>query len=156
LIKIKEFEMLIKSFNRVGGFKELQDTFEKMSELFNMIQDVERETPKADFIPAVNTREANDAYFVEVDIPGVKKEDVKIDVEDNALRISGERKFPKGREDEDFYRVETLYGKFERVFSLPEDVDASKIEAEMEDGVLHIKIPKTQIVDKAPKKIEIK
>jgi HSP20 family protein len=149
--------MLIKRFDPVREFQELQETFERMNRLFNVVgTQVEPQAPRVDFVPAVNTREADDAYYLEVDVPGVKKEDISIDVEDNALRISGERKLEKSRVDDEFYRVESLYGKFERVFNLPEDVDPSKIEAEMEDGVLYIKIPKKQTVEKAPKKIEIK
>ena len=148
--------MLIRGFDPFREFQELQDTFERMNRVFNVMQTAQGGNPKIDFVPAVNTREADDAYYLEVDLPGVKKEDIHIDIEDNALRISGERKLEEERKDEDFYRVESVYGKFERVFSLPEDVDASKIEAEMEDGVLNIKIPKKQTVEQAPKKIEIK
>ena len=148
--------MLIKRFDPMNEFRELQESFERMNRLFNSVQNAPSNTPRVDFVPAVNTREADDAYYLEVDVPAVKKEDISIDVEDNALRISGVRKFDESRKDEEFYRVESLYGKFERVFSLPEDVDPSKIEAEMEDGVLYIKIPKKIVVEDAPKKIEIK
>jgi len=85
-----------------------------------------------------------------------EKEDISINVDDNVLTISGERKIEEERKDEEFYRVESVYGKFERSFTLPEDVDADKIEAEVKDGVLTIRIPKAQVVEKAPKKIEIK
>ena len=139
-------------------FKELQNmqkTFEYMNRLMQSVQNAP-EAPAVDFVPAVNTREADDAYYIEVDLPGVKKEDISIDVKDNVLTISGERKIEEERKEDDFYRVESVYGKFERSFSLPEDVDADKIEAEAKDGVLTVKIPKAQSVDKAPKKIEIK
>ncbi len=148
--------MLIRGFDPFREFQELQETFERMNRVFNAMQNVQTAEANVDFVPAVNTREADDAYYLEVDLPGVKKENISIDVEDNALRISGERKLQEERKDEDFYRVESVYGKFERVFSLPEDVDADKIEAEMEDGVLQIKIPKKQTIENAPKKIEIK
>jgi HSP20 family protein len=148
--------MLIRRFDPFREFQELQESFERINRVFNAMQNTQESIPNVDFVPAVNTREADDAYYLEVDLPGVKKEDIHIDVEDNALRISGERKLQEERRDEEFYRVESVYGKFERLFSLPEDVDASKIEAEMEDGVLQIKIPKKQAIEKAPKKIEIK
>jgi HSP20 family protein len=148
--------MLIKRFDPTREFRELQETFERMNRLFNTMETLPADSPKVDFTPAVNTREAGDAYYLEVDVPGVKKEDISIDVEDNALRISGVRRLDESRKDEEFYRVESLYGKFERLFSLPEDVDPNKIEAEMEDGVLYIKIPKKQTIEQAPKKIEIK
>ena len=150
--------MLIKRFDPFGDIRDFQESFEHMNRLFNAMQNIQeqKKSSSVDFIPAVNTREADDAYFVEVDLPGVEKEDISIDVEDNILRISGERKLKKEREDENFYRVESVYGKFERDFSMPEDVDASKIEAEVEDGVLYVKIPKKQVIDQAPRKIKIR
>ena len=109
-----------------------------------------------DFIPTVNTRETDKSYLIEVDLPGVKKSDINIDVNDNILRISGSRTQSKEREDDEYYRVESRYGKFERSFTLPEDVDANKISAKSKDGVLSVVIPKAAVVQKAPKKIEIK
>ena len=147
--------MRITRFDPFREFQNMQKTFEYMNKLMQNIEQAP-EAPAVDFVPAVNTREADDAYYVEVDLPGVKKEDISIDVKDNVLTISGERKVEEERKEDEFYRVESFYGKFERSFSLPEDVDADKIEAEAKDGVLTVKIPKAQSVDKAPKKIEIK
>ena len=147
--------MLMTRFDPFKEFQNLQKSMEMMNRLFNAVEQ-KAERPVVDFIPAVNTREADDAYYIEVDLPGVKKEDISIDVDDNVLTISGERKVEEERKDEEFYRVESVYGKFERSFTLPEDVDAEKIEAEAKDGVLTVKIPKAQVVEKAPKKIEIK
>ena len=111
---------------------------------------------KTDFTPSVNTREGEHAYHVEVDLPGVKKEDIDVDVKDNIVTISGERKTKKEVKEEDYYKVESAYGKFERSFSLPENVDIENIHAESEDGVLEVVIPKLQEVEKQSKKIEIK
>jgi len=147
--------MNITRFDPFREFQNMQKTFEMMNRLFN-VPEKGAEAPAVDFVPAVNTREADDAYYIEVDLPGVKKEDISIDVKDNVLTISGERKVEEERKEDEFYRVESFYGKFERSFTLPEDVDADKIEAEAKDGVLTVKIPKAQSVDKAPKKIEIK
>jgi HSP20 family protein len=151
----KERIMNITQFDPIREFQNMQKTFEYMNRLFKAVEQ-SPEMPTVDFIPAVNTREADDAYYIEVDLPGVKKEDISINVDDNVLTISGERKIEEERKDEEFYRVESVYGKFERSFTLPEDVDADKIEAEVKDGVLTIRIPKAQVVEKAPKKIEIK
>ena len=147
--------MKLTQFDPFKEFQNMQKTFEYMNRLMQSIESA-AEAPAVDFVPAVNTREADDAYYIEVDLPGVKKEDINIDVKDNILTISGERKVEEERKEDDFYRVESVYGKFERSFSLPEDVDADKIEAEAKDGVLTVKIPKAQSVEKAPKKIEIK
>lgn len=147
--------MLIQRFDPFKEFNELRKSFEQLSRTFNALEDQELQKD-IQFIPAVNTREGDDAYYIEVDLPGVKKEDINIDVHDNILTVSGERKIEKERKDDEFYRVESFYGKFERSFTLPEDVDSDKIEAKDENGVLLITIPKAQQVDKAPKKIEIK
>ena len=104
------------------------------------------QTSKAETIwmPAVNEKEDEKAYYLEVDLPGIKKEDINIEVQDNMLIISGERKFKKEEEDKGYKRVESFFGKFERRFTLPSDADIDKIEAKTEDGVLHIIIPKVE------------
>jgi len=147
--------MMMTPFDPMREFKNLQRSMEMMQRLFSAVEQ-EPQGPAVDFVPAVNTREADDAYYIEVDLPGVKKEDISIDVNDNVLTISGERKVEEERKDEEFYRIESVYGTFERSFTLPEDVDPDKIEAEAKDGVLIVKIPKKQAIEKAPKKIEIK
>ncbi len=148
--------MMISRFDPYKEFQNVRQSMELFNRLFNAVEKGAAEAPNVDFVPAVNTREADDAYYIEVDLPGVKKEDISIDVDDNVLTISGERKVEEERKEDEFYRVESFYGKFERSFTLPEDVDADKIEAEAKDGVLTIRIPKAQVVEKAPKKIEIK
>lgn len=110
----------------------------------------------SDFKPAVNTREGKDAYHVDVDLPGVKKEDISVDVENNVLTVSGKREVKSEVKEEDYYRVESSFGKFQRSFTLPEKVDVENIRAACEDGVLEVVIPKLQIEQKSTKKIAIK
>jgi HSP20 family protein len=141
---------IIRGYN---PFAELEAIREQFNRVLNQASEVKRDV---DFIPVVNTREADDAYYIEVELPGVKKEDINIDVNEDTLTISGERKVKEEHKEDNFYKVESVYGKFERSFSLPEDVDTNKIEATSKNGVLEIKIPKVQKVEKAPKKIEIK
>jgi HSP20 family protein len=136
-------------------FAELEAIREQFNRVLNQATQSEVKRDIA-FVPVVNTREADDAYYIEVELPGVKKEDINIDVNEDTLTISGERKIKEEHKDDNFYKVESVYGKFERSFSLPEDVDTDKIEATSKNGVLEIKIPKVQKVEKAPKKIEIK
>ena len=138
--------MMITRFDPFREFANLQERMEYFNRLFNGMQESDTRA-KIDFVPTVNTREADDAYYIEVDLP---------DVNENVITISGERKVEEERKDDEFYRVESVYGKFERSFTLPDDVDTDNIEAKMNDGVLTVKIPKVQVVDKAPKKIEIK
>lgn len=142
--------------NTVKGYNpfiELEELREQFSKLLN---NQEAKANDVAFIPTVNTREADDAYYIEVDLPGVSKDDINIDVDDNTLTISGVRKVKEEHKEDNFYKVESVYGKFERSFSLPEDVDTDKIEAKHNNGVLEIKIPKVEKVEKAPKKIKIK
>ncbi len=106
------------------------------------------------FSPAVNTREGEFAYHVEVDLPGVKKEDINIDVDKNILTISGEKKTKEEIKEDDYYKVESTFGKFQRSFTLPETADIENITASSKDGVLEVVIPKLkELVEK--KKIAI-
>lgn len=96
------------------------------------------------FVPIVNTREAQNAYHIDVDLPGVKKEDIKVDINKEILTISGERKTKEEVKEEDYYKVETSFGKFTRSFTLPENVDIENIEAKSDNGVLEVIIPKKE------------
>lgn len=126
--------------------------------LFNQLlnNNIEERDEVFDFSPAVNTREGRDAYHIDVDLPGVKKEDVEVSVDKNILTIKGERSFKNESQEKDYYRVESSYGKFSRSFSLPEQVDVENIRAASEDGVLEVIIPKLEVTKDSVKKIEIK
>ncbi len=110
------------------------------------------------FVPTVNTREDEKAYVIEVDLPGIKKEDIKvnIDPDNHTLTISGERKFKDEVKKEDYYKIESSYGKFMRTFSLPENVNTEQIDAKTEEGVLHITLPKIEKEQKEVKEIPVK
>ena len=127
-----------------------------VNQLLNHFDDVQEEGIVSSFVPVVNTREGEFAYHVELDLPGIKKEDIEITTEDNNLTISGERKLKEEVKEEDYYKVESLYGKFSRSFTLPEKIDVENIHAESSDGVLEVIIPKLKEEDTKPKKIEIK
>jgi HSP20 family protein len=107
------------------------------------------------FVPVVNTREGEFAYHIDVDLPGVNKEDIKVDVEKSVLTISGERKTKKEIKEEDYYKVETSFGKFSRSFTLPDNVDGENIEAACDNGVLEVIVPKLT-ESKYKKTIDIK
>ncbi|KIM11903.1 MAG: heat-shock protein Hsp20 [Sulfuricurvum sp. PC08-66] len=110
-----------------------------------------KESEIATFKPLVNTRETDKAFFIDVDVPGIKKEEISIDIKEGRLTISGERNFKEEVKEEDFYKVETRFGKFARTFSLPDKVDIEKIEAKYEHGVLEVVIPKLPDVDTTKK-----
>ena len=96
------------------------------------------------FVPKVDIIETEKAYEISVAVPGLNKEDFKIDLNDNFLTISGERKFSKEKKENNLHVVETQYGNFSRSFSLPENVDANKIGATYTNGILEISIPKDE------------
>ena len=129
---------------------------EVVNELLKQLDDGTEERFLSSFVPVVNTREEEHAYHVELDLPGIKKEDIDITTEDNVLSISGKRKLKEEAKEEDYYRVESVYGKFSRSFTLPEKIDVENIHAESSDGVLEVVIPKLKVEDTKPKKIEIK
>jgi HSP20 family protein len=128
-----------------------------ISEFFNALDSQNNEEPREvfDFIPAVNTREGKEAYHIELDLPGVKKEDVEISVDKNVLTIKGKREVKKEEEKDDYYRIESAYGTFTRSFTLPEKVDVENIRAASENGVVEIIIPKLKVEKDTTKKIEI-
>lgn len=108
----------------------------------------------ADWAPRADISETDDGFCITAEVPGIKREDVKIEVVDHVLNIRGENKQEKEEKGKKFHRVERYYGSFSRSFSLPENVNEDKIEAVFKDGVLALTIPKTEI--KKPKPIEIK
>ncbi|MEN4052654.1 MULTISPECIES: Hsp20/alpha crystallin family protein [Sulfurimonas] len=136
-------------------YQTTRERFDLFNEFFKQFEEQES-NEVFDFTPAVNTREGDDAYYIDVDLPGVKKEDVEISVDKNVLTIKGKRETREEVKEEDYYRVESSYGTFSRSFTLPEKVDVEKIEAKSEDGVLEIIIPKLKVVKESTKKIEIK
>ena len=144
--------MLITKFDPMREFRNLED---RMMNSLKLSADADV-TNVTGFTPSVNTREGEYAYHVEVDLPGVKKEDINVDLKDDVLTISGERKTKSEISEKDYYKKECSYGKFQRSFTLPEDTDVENIEANSEDGVLEVVIPKLKKVEKESKKIEVK
>ena len=104
--------------------------------------------------PRVDIAETDKEFSIKAEIPEVKKEDVKVTVDNGVLTIRGERKQEKEEKDKKFHRVERFYGSFMRSFTLPDNVDESKIEASFKDGMLNLTIPKTEATK--PKAIDVK
>jgi HSP20 family protein len=94
--------------------------------------------------PAVDLYEKDDHFMIKAELPGVNKDDIKIDLQDRLLTLSGERTYDNEVKEENYYRRERSYGKFQRAFTLPTDVDSDKIKAEFKDGVLQIEVPKPE------------
>jgi HSP20 family protein len=108
----------------------------------------------AQWSPLVDITEDEKEYLIKAELPDMKKEDVRLTVENEVLAISGERKFEKEEKGKKYHRVERAYGSFVRSFSLPEDADGSKVSADFKDGMLQVHLPKSQKAK--PKAIEIK
>ena len=105
------------------------------------------------FTPAVEITENENEYKVKAEVPGIKKEDIKVRVENNILKIEGKREERKTEKGECCHRIEHSYGSFCRTLQLPEDIDSAGIKAGCKDGVLELTIPRSQ--KKKPKEIEI-
>ena len=103
--------------------------------------------------PVVDIYEEENGIALKADLPGIDKKDISIDVKDGAQTLSGERSVENETEDRNFYRRERTYGKFQRVFTLPEGVNTEDIKADFKDGVLKVHIPKAAVEE--PKKITI-
>jgi HSP20 family protein len=97
-----------------------------------------------DWTPAVNISETPKAYVIKVDLPEVRKEEVKVTSENGVLTVEGERRQEKREDNEKFHRVESAYGRFMRRFTLPDDAQEEKIEASFKDGALQVSVPKVE------------
>src|SRR5216117_3403852 len=108
----------------------------------------------ADWSPEVDISEDDHGYLLKADLPEIKKDDVRVTVEDGILCVSGERKTEKEDQKRKFHRIERSYGNFRRSFTLPEDTDSKKVTAEFHNGVLKVHLPTTPIA--RSKAIEVK
>lgn len=104
--------------------------------------------------PAVNTFEDKDAFLLSLDLPGMSQKDIKINLDNNTLTISGTRKLEHEDKKENYQRIECVFGTFSRSFTLPATVDVEKIDAKVDNGVLRIRLPKRE--ESKPRQIEIK
>lgn len=96
------------------------------------------------FVPKVDVVENEQAFEIHFAVPGLNKEDFNIELKDNYLTVSGERKFSNEKKDKNYHAIETNYGSFSRAFSLPENVDATKINAKYDKGILELTLPKDE------------
>jgi len=107
-------------------------------------------------LPRMDIMEDDKSIVMETEIPGMKKNDIKISVEDKVLKIEGEKKREEEKKEKNYYRAERLFGKFERSFVLPDTIDTDKIDAEFEDGVLKINLKKVEAKKPETKEIKVK
>ena len=143
--------MFLTKYNPFEEFKDFRSRFDSLLTEFEG-----KESSLAGFNPVVNTREGEFAYHVDADLPGVKKDDISINVKGNVLTLSGERKHKEEVNEKDYHRIESSFGKFERSFTLPDGADVENITASSEDGVLEVVIPKLKSETENVKKIDVK
>lgn len=127
---------------------------EQMSRLMN--EAYGRQSDEMDYgawLPPVDLKEEETRYVVDVELPGLRKEDIEVHLENGVLTIRGERRFEKDTQKENYHRIERSYGKFSRSFSLPTRVNPEGISAQYRDGVLQVVVPKAE--ESKPKKIAI-
>ncbi|HVY55142.1 MAG TPA: Hsp20/alpha crystallin family protein [Thermodesulfobacteriota bacterium] len=141
--------MRIKVWEPFRSFRPFYGDFDKWFE-----QVANSNTPAAGtWHPAVDVYETEDSYVLKADLPGVSKEDIKIDVNNNTLTIKGEKKLEEKTEKDNYVRVERSYGSFSRTFALSDKVDSTNIKAAYKDGVLEVTLPKKE--EAKPKEIKV-
>jgi HSP20 family protein len=152
--------MTLVKFNPVRDLIDVEREFNKM---FNTLgsrfgiahkETLDKEYDNAVWMPLTDISEDKDKFYLKADLPGIKKEDVKISYADGTISISGERSQEKETKDKKFHRIERSYGKYYRSFNIPTEIKDDKINAEFKNGQLTITIPKADEVK--PKEIDIK
>ncbi len=143
---------------RWDPFRELEEMSDRLNRVFTRpavrTNGNKEQLTVADWIPIVDISETDAEYLIKAELPEVKKEDVKVTVENGVLTLQGERRQEKEEKGKKYHRVERSYGSFVRSFTLPESIDESGVKAEYKDGVLNLHLPKSEKVK--PKAIEVK
>ncbi len=152
------FEVLVKGgikmLSKLEPFRELTTLQDRLNKVFEGLLPTSTVSKEGgEWVPAVDVYEDKESVIIEVEAPGMKEEDLKVNLENNTLVISGERKFEKEEKDKNYYRMERSYGSFVRSFLLPDNVDATAIKAKYKDGVLKLTLPKK--AESKPKSIPI-
>ena len=138
-------------------FRELEDVSNRLNNLFGRLPVTAQTGGEilTDWAPMVDISETDTAYLIKGEIPGVKREDVKVTIEDDMITMRGERHQEKEDKGEKYHRIERRYGSFMRSFRLPDDADESGIKAEFKDGLINITLPKSEKAKPKPKEIEV-
>ena len=151
--------MMNSSTNPNRGLSALEDFTTDMEKVFDSllgrtVGSVLRSNGSQKYVPSLDISETENDYQVSVDLPGVNPDDVKVEMHDGRLTVSGAREVVKEEKEKNYHRIERSSGSFTRAISIPNEVDVDKIDASYEHGVLHIVLPKTQ--KQQPKKIQIR
>jgi HSP20 family protein len=146
------------SLVRWDPFRELEEVSDRLNRMFarpaTRAANGKETMIVADWTPSVDISETEGEYQIKAEIPDVRKEDVKVTLEDGVLTIQGERKHEKEEKGKKYHRIERSYGSFVRTFSLPDVIDEEKVKAEFKEGVLNLSLPKSEKAK--PKAIDVK
>ena len=147
------------ALTRWNPFREMEELQNRMAGFFGLTpgrlsNGAQESMALAEWTPSVDIAEDDKEWVIKADLPEVKKEDVKVTVENGVLHITGERKLEKEEKGRKYHRVEWSYGSFLRSFVLPDGADGSKVNADFKDGVLKVRLPKNEKA--RPKAIEVK
>ena len=145
--------MAIVRFNPLNDNLGFQREMNRLFEDFFPVRKSSEEKESGVWRPSVDVHEDENSYAIDVELPGLNKEDVRVNYQDGSLSISGERKYENESNEKNAHRIERFYGKFHRTFTFPSVVDGDKITAAYNNGVLQITVPKTEEVK--PRQIEI-
>lgn len=149
--------------NRWNPFKEMDDL---QNRLFGLLHrgygkqslrgegDAEESMALSQWAPLVDVSEDEKGYVIKAELPEIKREDVRVTLENGVLTLSGERKFEKEEKGRRYHRVERAYGTFTRSFTMPEDAESDHVTADFRDGVLNVRIAKSEKA--RPRSIEVK
>jgi HSP20 family protein len=140
---------------RWDPFSDVDSMFNRLMPAWSRIGLPGNGEKRLDWAPSANISETEKEYVIRAELPAVKKEDVQVTFDDGLLTIKGERKQQKEDKTEKFHRVESFYGSFERIFSLPENVSGDAIRCESKDGILTVHIPKTETPKQKAKVITV-
>lgn len=143
------------NITRWEPFREMEDLLRRYTPFFSRSAG-NGNGKEMTWAPSADISETEQEFLIKADLPEVKKEDVRISLQNGVITLSGERKQEKSQKDESQIRIESFYGAFERSFALPDNVDTAAIRAETKDGVLRIHLPKKEPVKSKPVSIEVK
>jgi len=145
--------MRLKVWEPYRGFKPFSRDFDKFINEFGVGPQQAEGLNEGTWSPKVDIYETDESYVLNAELPGLKKEDIQIDLNDNTLTLKGERKFEEKVEKDNYVRVERSYGSFTRSFVLSDNVNPENIKATYKDGVLEVTLPKKE--EAKPKEIKV-
>jgi HSP20 family protein len=142
---------------RWNPFREMDSFHDRMNRFFGEgffpSEKMVSEWNLADWKPAVDVYEEDNAIVIKAELPGIDKKDIEVELNDGVLTLKGERNYENEVKEDNYYRKERAYGKFHRAFTLPEGLDPEKVEAAFKDGVLKVTVPKPE--EKQSRKISV-